>query len=144
MRSVTERVVVECGKYVEWVVRAGEAQVSSLIKGYARHRGVSGALYGFSVQYAPGLGKTVEELAQAGQFPNGQISYALDGDLAAALAPLGYQIRLVASPGQGSHHTFAVLLDATGVMFQKLPQDAAIALSQTFRRRTNPYQVRTP
>ncbi len=126
---------------MDWVVRAGEAQVSSLIKGYGRHRGVLGVLYGFSVQYAPGQKKSVEELAKAGQFPNGQISYALDVDLVAALAPLGYQMRLIASPGQGFHHTFAVLFDATGVMLQTLPQDAATAISRTFKRRVNPYQT---
>jgi len=119
----------------EWVVRAGIASAKSLVKGYNQHRGVPG-LFGFSVQYAPG--KTIDELAWAGNFPHPQISYATVGALRAALRSLGYAIRLVASPGQGYHHTFAVLYDATGNILRVLPQDAAIALSRTFRQRSNP------
>lgn len=122
---------------VEWIVRAGEAQVKSLIAGYREHAAVSG-LYGFSVQYASG--KTVEELALAGQFPNGQISFAGDSELAATLAPLGYAMRLVRSPGRGYHHTFAVLYDASNVMLRTLPQDAAHALAATFRHMPNPHR----
>ena len=93
-------------------------------------------LFGFSVQYAPG--KTVEELARAGKLPNLSISYAEDTALEAALAPLGYSMRLVRSPGRGYHHTFTVLYDAVGTMLKTLPQDAAEAISQTFRRIPNP------
>lgn len=122
----------------EWVVRAGVASAASLVKGYNQHRGVPG-LFGFSVQYAPG--KTVDELARAGNFPHPQISYAMEDALRAALRSLGYTMRLVKSPGQGYHHTFAVLYDATGSMLHVLPQDAAIALSKTFRQRPNPVQT---
>lgn len=123
---------------MNWVVRAGVAGAQSLIAGYAQHRRVPG-LFGFSVQYAPG--KTVEELARAGQYPHAQISYATDDALLVTLQPLGYIMRLVQSPGMGYHHTFAVLYDATGTMVQVLPADAATALSGTFRQRPNPGRI---
>lgn len=122
---------------MEWVVRAGVAGAQSLINGYAEHRRVPG-LFGFSVQYAPGM--TVEALALAGQFPHPRISYATEDALFAALQPLGYTMRLAKSPGVGYHHTFAVLYDATGAMLHVLPQDAADALSATFRHRQNPHR----
>jgi hypothetical protein len=121
-----------------WVVRAGVATPKNLMDGYVRHRLVPG-LFGCSVQYA--TGKSVADLARAGQFPNAQISVASDDALAAALRPLGYAIRLVRSPGRGDHNTLVVLSGAGGTMLQKLPQDAADALSQTFRQRKNPHQV---
>ncbi len=120
---------------MNWVVRAGLAGATSLVSGYNKHRSVTG-LYGFSVQYAPGA--TVEELALAGQFPHPQVSYAPEDALAAALAPLGYSMRLVKSPGTGYHHTFTVLYDATGAMLSVLPQDAAVVLSATFQQMPNP------
>jgi hypothetical protein len=73
------------GEDMEWVVRAGVAAAGSLIKGYRMHARVPG-LYGLSVQYAPG--KTVDELAQAGQYPHPMISYATTDALTAALRPL--------------------------------------------------------
>src|SRR5215469_600832 len=85
---------------VSWVVRAGIARVDTLINGYRRHSGVTG-LYGFSVQY-----KSIEELAQAGQFSHTQISYVQELELAACLTLLGYTMRLVPSRGKGYHHTF--------------------------------------
>jgi hypothetical protein len=124
---------------MEWVVRAGVATAQRLIEGYAQHKGAPG-LYGFSVQYAPGA--TVEQLAQAGRFPHAQISYATDDALQAALAPLGYTMRLVKSPGSGYHHTFAVLYDGGGTMAQVLPPDAAQAISQAFQQRANPARIR--
>ena len=121
-----------------WVVRAGEAKPLDLINGYALHKGVPG-LYGFSVQYAPG--KSVEELARAGQFANGQISYADEAQLAQAVAPLGFTIRLVNSPGTGFHHTFCVIYDATNTQRTQLPEPVAQALAATFKRRPNPHRV---
>lgn len=119
----------------EWVVRAGIATREMLIRGYVEHRSVPG-LFGFSVQYHPGA--SVDELARAGHFPNAQVSYATDRQLAAALAPLGYQLRLVASPGQGYHHTFCVLYDTSGTVVRTpLPVDAADAISATFVRIPN-------
>jgi len=126
----------------DWVVRAGEARPLDLFKGYGRHILVP-TLFGFSVQYAPGLTPpaTVDDLARAGRFKNGQISYQYDQVLITAVTSLGYQARLIKSPGGGFHHTFAVLYTANGTMIQKLPQDAADALSSAFLRRPNPYQV---
>src|SRR5579884_1217939 len=109
----------------EWVVRAGVATAQALTAGYAEHDEVPG-LFGFSVQYAPGL--TIEDLAQAGQFPHKQISFATDDSLAAALMPIGYRMSLVKSPGLGYHHDFVVLYDATGTIVRDLPPDAADAL----------------
>ncbi len=120
----------------QWVVRAGVAAAKSLIAGYRQHLGVAG-LYGCSVQYAPGY--TVEDLAQAGQFKNNQISFATEDALVSALRPLGYTLHLVPSPGRGFHHTLVVLYDVGGTMLQQLPQDAAEALSRAFQQRPNPY-----
>lgn len=119
-------------------MRGGIATPTRLIEGYGEHGGIPG-LFGFSVQYAPG--KTIEELAKAGQLHNGQISYAMDDDLAQALKLLGYTMQLVKSPGHGFHHTFAVLYDASGAMLHVLPTDAANALSQAFQQRKNPHRL---
>jgi hypothetical protein len=108
------------------------------MEGYRPHIGMPG-LSGCSVQYAPS--HSVDELAQAGQFKNGRISYATDDALAAALQPLGYAMRLVASPGKGFHHTLVVLYDVNGTMLQRLPQDAADVLTRAFQRRLNPSPV---
>lgn len=94
-------------------------------------------MYGFSVQYQPG--KMIEELAQAGQFRNSQISYAADDALQAAIQSIGYTMRLVRSPGRGFHHTFAVIYNTSGMMEQQLPLIVAIALSQAFRQMRNPH-----
>lgn len=122
----------------EWVVRAGIAESEMLIDGYEEHNQRPG-LYGFSVQYAPG--KTIDELAQAGQFRNAQISFASDDHLADALQVLGYRMALIASPGRGYHTTFVVLYDRSGQMIRSLPPDAAQAISTTFQRRKNPYRI---
>lgn len=121
-----------------WVVRAGVATARTLIDGYRQHLGVPG-LAGCSVQYAPG--QSIDELARAGQFKNKQISFATEDELAAAIQPLGYALRLIASPGKGYHHTLVVLYDASGRMLQRLPPDVADALSRTFQQRPNPYPV---
>jgi hypothetical protein len=80
LRTVEER------RMPEWNVRAGVTMPQTCIDGYTEHDEVSG-LFGLSVQYAPG--RSIEELAQAGQFPHGQISYATDVALEAALSSLG-------------------------------------------------------
>lgn len=122
----------------EWVVRAGLAREEHLIAAYRRHTGANG-IYGFSVQYAPG--KSIEELASAGRFPNPKISYAYDDELAASLSSQGYRMALVSSPGIGFHHTFMVLYDADGRLLKRLPADAARTISRTFRQTINPHRV---
>lgn len=121
---------------MDWVVRGGLATAQSLMAGYKEHAARPG-LFGFSVQYAPG--KSIVELAFAGRIRNGQISYASDSDLLAALQTIGYSMRLVNSPGHGFHHTFAVLYDGRNTMLTTLPQDVADVLSHTFRQQPNPY-----
>ena len=123
----------------DWVVRAGTATSTLLMKAYRRHLGAPN-IFGFSVQYAPG--KSIDELAYAGQFPHASISYALDSHLAAALLPLTYGVSLVRTPGVGYHTTFVVLYDATGQMLKQLPYDAAEALSETFQQAKNPHRVK--
>jgi hypothetical protein len=122
----------------EVVLRAGTATADLLVGGYGRHSGAP-SVFGLSVQYAPG--RTWQELAQAGRFKNGQVSVADEDDLRAALAPLGYRMELVPTPGRGYHHTLAVLYDVSGQMLTALPADAAQALAATFTRYRNPYQV---
>lgn len=122
----------------EWVVRGGEAKASDLISGYGPHPLVPG-LYGFSVQYAPG--KTVSELAQAGHFRNAMISYESAAMLAQVVQSLGYEMRLVPSPGGGYHHTFAVLYDASKTLQTTLPSVIAQALTAAFRRTPNPHRA---
>jgi hypothetical protein len=124
---------------MEWVVRGGVATLKQLSDGFGKHAGVVTPLYGFSVQYQPG--KTIDELALAGQFRNGQISYAGDDALQAAVQSVGYTMRLIPSPGRGYHHTFAVIYNANGMMQQTLPPVVAVALSQAFRRMPNPHPV---
>lgn len=124
---------------MEWVVRAGIATPDRLRAGYKRHTGEKNPTYGFSVQCARGW--TWQALAQAGQFPNGQVSIAYDEDLAQALQPLGYRIALIKTSGTGQHHTLTVLYDASGNMLHRLPHDAAMALAGVFRQQPNPYRV---
>jgi hypothetical protein len=122
----------------EVVLRAGTARASLLMSGYKHHKATRRPrIYGLSVQYAPG--RAWQELAQAGQFKNGQVSIADEDDLRAALAPLGYALRLVPTPGQGFHHTLVVLYDTNGQTLTSLPANAASALAATFRQRPNPY-----
>ena len=122
-----------------WVVRAGEAKAAALMKGYREHLGVPG-LYGFSVQYQPGA--SWQELAQAGQYPNAQISIAEELDRRHALSALDNDFRLVPSPGAGYHHTFVVLYDATGAMLTQLPAQVALKLHDAFAQMPNPHRVR--
>ena len=122
---------------VDYVVRGGAATADLLQKGYDQHRGVP-TVYGLSVQYALGQNKTLRELSVAGQLKNGQISYATPDELAACLQPLGYTLRLIKTPGLGKHHTLCVMYDANNSILQKLPRDAAEALSAVLHRMPNP------
>jgi RHS repeat-associated protein len=123
-----------------WVVRGGEAEPQDLIVGYREHRGVPG-LFGFSVQYAPGTGLSVDQLAEAGHFFNRQISYATDQQLMAAVAPTGYEIALIESLGGGYRATLTVIELSTGQMMHELPPSVADAISAAFQRKVNPYRV---
>ena len=122
-----------------WVVRAGEVKAADLVRGYQQHLTVPG-LYGFSVQYQAGVPWQV--LARAGQFPNARVSIAEEQDLRAALQSLGYDLRLVPSPGVGYHHTFVALYDATGAMLTQLSLPVAQKLHETFAQVANPHRVR--
>jgi hypothetical protein len=121
-----------------WVVRAGEASAQSLMQGYAEHNHIPG-LYGFSVQYAPGL--SLDDLALSGRFPNATVSFEDEAVLQAALTPIGYRIQLRSSPGMGHHHTFCVILDRNGIALTTLPAVVADVLTQTFQRMPNPHRV---
>jgi predicted TPR repeat methyltransferase len=109
---------------VQWVVRGGAASKEQLMNGVAEHKAVPG-LYGFSVQTAPG--KTVEELARAGEFPHAKVSVTTLQALLAAGVPV------VQSPGRGYHHT--------GVTQPKLDPVTAAKLSALFTVMPNPAPV---
>ena len=108
-----------------WVVRAGVATPQQLKNGVDEHRRVPG-LTGFSVQSAPG--KTIEELAAAGRFPNAQISVTTVDAL------LAVYVRVVKSPGEGYHHT--------AVTEDPLMSPHAEAISAVFKQLPNPAQVK--
>lgn len=109
------------------VVRGGIATPQQLQRGIAEHARAPG-LTGFSVQSAPG--KTINELAAAGQFHNRQISVTTVEGLEDAGRCLGFDIRVVPSPGRGFHNTVTTP--------NPLPTDLAKALSEVFRRMPNP------
>jgi hypothetical protein len=79
-------------------------------------------------------------LARAGQFRNTRISVEDEDVLQAAVAPLGYRLEFIRTPGAGFHHTCALIEVATGASLHALPANAASALSNAFQRRRNPYQ----
>ena len=89
-------------------------------------------LYGGSVQSA--LGRTIFQLAEAGHFPNAQISVSTVEDLVAVGQAVGYSIRVVQSPGRGFHCTVEVP--------DPLPDVLAEALSRAFTPAPNPARIR--
>ena len=110
---------------LSFVVRGGIANSSQLQRGVALHFEVPG-LTGFSVQSEPD--KTIDELAQAGQFPNKQISVSSVKSLKIAAMAVGYLIEVVKSPGRGYHKTVATpmplsarLADALSSAFESMP-----------------------
>ena len=109
------------------VVRGGIATPQQLQRGIAEHARVPG-LTGFSVQSA--TGKTINELATAGQFRNRQISVTTVGEVEDAGGALGFNIRVVQSAGRGFHCTVTTP--------NPLPNDLALALSKVFRQMPNP------
>jgi hypothetical protein len=110
-----------------WVVRSGIATPEQLKDGTSEHKAIAG-LYGFSVQYQPG--RSIQELAAAGWFPNRHISVATIEDLVAVGENAGYNVSVVKSPGRGYHHTIEVPYP--------MPDDLATALSNVFTQMLNP------
>jgi hypothetical protein len=112
------------------VVKAGVVTAQNRQNRSSDHLGMEG-LFGFSVQHEPG--KTIYELAEAGQFPNAQISVTTVEALVAAAASIGYTVQVVRSPGRGFHHTVQVP--------KPLATDLAAALSGVFVQMPNPARV---
>ena len=81
-----------------WVVRGGIATPDNLRAGYREHLGALG-VFGCSVQYQPG--RTLDQLAAAGRFRHGRISYAAGENLKSAAARLGYELAFAKTPGGG-------------------------------------------
>jgi len=98
-----------------------------LLRGAMEHLGVPG-LFGFSVQRQPG--KTVVELALAGQFPHAQISVTTVEQLTVAGSMAGCAVGVVSSPGRGYHHTVVVP--------RPMPGELAVALGRSFVVQPNP------
>jgi hypothetical protein len=108
-----------------YAVRAGIATPVQIQKGVAEHIHSPG-ITGFSVQSAPG--KTIEELAAAGLFPNPQISVTT----VCALNSVG--VPVVPTPGRGYHNT--------AVTPMPLSNEQAAVISAVFTTRPNPAQVK--
>ncbi|MGH2410875.1 MAG: RHS repeat-associated core domain-containing protein, partial [Chloroflexota bacterium] len=70
----------------DWIVRGGIATAKQLQVGTTQHALMPG-LNGFSVQYAPG--RSIQQLAAAGRFPNASISVTTVEQLEAAAAAAG-------------------------------------------------------
>jgi hypothetical protein len=121
----------------EFVVRGGVASAVTLQNGYGEHDDVAG-LYGFSVQYRPG--RSILQLANAGQFPHPKISYTVDESLTQTAQLLGYDVAFVKSPRGRYHHTLMASVSATGETIRVLPDDLAAALSSCFQQMHNPFQ----
>jgi RHS repeat-associated protein len=124
-----------------WVVRGGVATAQQLQDGTGFHRAVLG-LHGFSVQREPG--KTIQELAAAGQFLNAQISVTTAEALSTAAATMGYTVDVVKSPGAGYHHTVAVPINqhVANNPHEPMPPELATALNQVFTQMLNPARVK--
>jgi hypothetical protein len=114
----------------DWIVRGGVATPEQLRDGTSEHRDVPG-LTGFSVRRQPG--KTVEELAAAGQFRNRIISVTTVRELVLAGQRAGYAIQVLPTPRGLYHQTVQ-----TVVTPHPLPYDLATALSRAFSQRENP------
>jgi RHS repeat-associated protein len=110
-----------------YVVRGGVATPDQLTTGAKAHRLVPG-LTGFSVQSEPG--KSIVELAAAGQFRNKQISVSTVAAIVAVGRTLGYNVLVVKSPGAGYHRTVTTPVP--------LPPRLAIGLSAAFVQMPNP------
>jgi len=125
---------------LNWVVRAGVVTAQQLQRGTDFHGSVPG-LHGFSVQREPG--KTVVELAAAGQFPNAQISVTTVESLIGAAVAAGYAVTVVKSPGRGYHQTVVVPVHPmVHAPDERMPPNLAEALSRVFTATPNPARVK--
>lgn len=134
---------------LETILRAGVPLEATLTNAYGPERGFPG-VYGISVLFHPGW--DVDQLAHAGYFRHGQISYATVAAIQATLAAAGpgYAVLLTHTPTVAlpDHHTLGVALaqnagpgpGAVVVPLQTLPADAAHALSGVFTTIPNPYR----
>jgi hypothetical protein len=110
-----------------YVVRGGIATPDQLSKGVAEHMQVPG-LTGFSVQSESG--KSIGELALAGEFKNKQISVSTVRAIRAVGGTFGHNVDVVKSPGIGYHKTVTTPMP--------LPSTLAIGLSAAFVQMPNP------
>jgi hypothetical protein len=115
----------------EWIVRGGLCKTGDLQAAYKPVLNMPG-VYGFSVQYAPGV--SVDDLIVAGRFPHTWVSWADRDDLEKALQKLGYVMLLIRTAGRGFHHDLAVSIMQQGQILDHLPQNAAAALSAVFKQ----------
>lgn len=125
---------------LDTILRAGVPLETNLINAYGPERGYPG-VFGISVLFHPGW--NVDQLAHAGYFRHGQISYATVGAIQIALAaaaPTGYDLVLTHTPTVAlpDHHTLGVAQN--GIPLQSLPADAAHALSTVFATMPNPHR----
>lgn len=107
----------------QFVVRGGMATPGNLIQGSGPVRGYGG-LTGFSVTTARGM--SVDQLAFAGRYPNGQISYSTTAALSAAGAP----VVATPQPGMPLHGTVSVPVPLDPV--------TAAKISAAFKQKPNP------
>lgn len=126
---------------LETILRAGVPLEATLTNAYGPERGY-GDVYGISVLFHPGW--DINQLAHAGYFRHGQISYATVGAIQSALttAGSGYDLLLTHTPTVAlpDHHTLGVALARSTTPLQILPADAANALSGVFSTIPNPYR----
>ena len=113
------------GSPIQYVVRGGLADPNNLIAG-SQSTNFLGGISGFSVTTAPGL--SVPQLAQAGNYPNGSISWTTTGQL----ATLGLGVVSTPTSSNPFHGTVIVPIPLS------LP--LATAISAQFQTILNPYR----
>ncbi len=126
---------------LEFILRSGVPLEATLVNNYGPERGYPG-VFGLSVLHH--VGYSVDQLAQAGHFPHGRISYAVVQQLRDALTHAGYEMLLTHTPTAvlPDHHTLGVARGGTAL--QNLPSDAAQALGAALTTITNAYRQRQP
>lgn len=110
------------------VIRAGIATPESLIRGTSTFTYNGSTLSGFSVTSAPNM--SINQLAAAANYPNGQISYTTTSQLASVGAPV------VATPLSGQP------LHSTVTAAYPLSSAQAAAISAQFKQMPNPAKCR--